>query len=164
MRNGHCALKLIFGILGATYAVMGGVFLGIAVSAAGELRGILALPEDQLTYALLGVTFAGLGILFLIVTLCLHLADRRRERLREELRTWGSRVQGEVIGVDVDHLVRVSRRSPSRARVRCTLPSGEVILRSPMLWQGIPAVGDRVDVLYDPMDEKRRVIDLPPEK
>ena len=43
---------------------------------------------------------------------------------------------------------------------RWTLPSGEVTLRSHRLWGNEPAVGDTVDVLFDPMDESRYVIDF----
>ena len=40
------------------------------------------------------------------------------------------------------------------------LPLGEVTLRSPMLGRNVPAVGDEVTVLYDRMDERRRMIEL----
>ena len=83
--------------------------------------------------------------------------------MREELLTWGSRVKGEVVDVRVDYPVRVNRRSPVIAKVRCTLPSGEITLRSPRLWDAHPAVGNVVEVIYDPMDEKRYVIEFPAE-
>ena len=83
--------------------------------------------------------------------------------MREELLTWGTRVKAEVVDVRVDHTIRVNRRSPLVAKVRCTLPSGEVTLRSPRLWDECPATGDTVEVIYDPMDERRYVIEFPEE-
>lgn len=60
----------------------------------------------------------------------------------------------------VDHTIRVNHRSPLIARVTCTLPSGEVTLKSHRLWDECPSTGDTAEVLYDPMDEKRYVIEF----
>ena len=160
MKGSNFGHKLVFGALGATYTVVGGAFLAMAISAAGSLRHIFTLPEKELTFAILGMVFTILGIAFLLVTLLFVRGDKRRARLREELLTWGARATGIVTEVKVDYTVKVNRRSPVIAKVTCTLPSGEVTLKSPRLWDKCPSAGDTVEVLYDPMDEKRYVIEF----
>ena len=71
-----------------------------------------------------------------------------------------SRVTGTVTEVRTDYSVRINHRYARIAMVRCPFPRGEVILKSIRLWNIVPAVGDTVDVLYDPMDESRYVIDF----
>ena len=160
MKGSNFGHKLVFGILGAVYAVLGGILLAVATAEAGSIRQIFTLPEGEVTFAILGTVFLVLGIAFLLATLLLIRGDRRRAQLREELRTWGGRVKAEVVDVRVDYSVKVNRRSPVIARVRCPFPSGEVTLKSPRLWDRKPAVGDAAEVLYDPMDEKRYVIEF----
>lgn len=165
MKSSNFGHKLVFGILGGTYTVVGGVFLALAITGADGVQEIFSHPDgDIAAFAALGVVFPLLGIIFLLVTLLLARADKRRARLREELLTWGQRVKGEIVDVRVDYTVRVNRRSPVIAKVRCTLPSGEVTLKSPRLWDRKPSVGDTVEVIYDPMDEKRYVIELSEER
>lgn len=156
--NGSFIVKLVFGFLGAIYTVLGSVFLVIAVKAAGDVRRIFTLPEDQLAFAINGVVFTVLGVAFLLVTFLLLLAGKRRKAQDEELMLWGSRVTGTIVDVKVDHTVRVNRRSPLIARVRCALPTGEVTLKSRRLWNACPSTGDQVEVVYDPMDERKYVI------
>lgn len=160
MKSSNFGHKLVFGLLGGTYTVMGGVFLALALAKAGSLQQLFALSEDETVFPLLGTVFLVLGIVFLLVTLIFVRGDKRRARMREELLTWGTRVKAEVVDVRVDYTVRVNRRSPVIAKVRCTLPSGEVTLKSPRLWDKCPATGDMVEVIYDPMDEKRYVIEF----
>jgi len=155
MKSSNFGHKLVFGILGGTYTVIGGVFLALAATMSG------AKTESGMAFGIIGPVFLALGIVFLFVTLLLVRADRKRTQLREELLTWGQRAKGEVVDVRIDHTVRVNRRSPVIAKVRCTLPSGEVTLKSPRLWDKAPAVGDTAEVLFDPMDEKRYVIEFP---
>ena len=164
MKHSNFGHKLVFGLLGGTYTVVGGVFLTLANTKTGGVQEIFSHPEEEIVvFATLGTVFLLLGIAFLIVTLLLARADKRRARMREELLTGGSRIKGEVVDVRVDYTVRVNRRSPMIAKVRCTLPSGEITLRSPRLWDAHPAVGNVVEVIYDPMDEKRYVIEFPAE-
>lgn len=160
MKRANLIVKLTFGLLGGMYAILGGVLLTLAVRAAGDIRRIYALPEDELAFAIVGTVFSILGVIFLLVTVILMLVSRRRKQLREELLTWGSRVKGTVTDVRVDYSIRVNRHSPLIAKVRCQLPSGEVTLRSHRLWSARPAAGDTVEVIYDPMDEKRYVIEF----
>ena len=161
MKHSNFGHKLVFGLLGGTYTVVGGVLLALAITQTGGVQEIFSQPEEEIVvFASLGTVFLLLGIAFLIVTLLLARADKRRARMREELLTWGSRIKGEVVDVRVDYTVRVNRRSPVIAKVRCTLPSGEITLRSPRLWDAHPAAGNVVEVIYDPMDEKRYVIEF----
>ena len=161
--NGSFIVKLVFGILGAIYTVLGSVFLVIAVQTAGDVRRIFTLPEDELALAICGTVFTVLGVAFLVVTVILLLAGKRRKAQDEELMLWGSRVTGTIVDVKVDYTIRVNRRSPLVAMVRCALPNGEVTLKSRRLWNACPATGDTVEVIYDPMDERRYVIEFPEE-
>ncbi len=164
MKHSNFGHKFVFGLLGGAYTVVGGVLLALAITKTGGVQEIFSHPEEGIVvFATLGTVFLLLGIAFLIVTLLLAWADKRRARMRAELLTWGSRVKGEVVDVRVDYSVRVNRRSPVIAKVRCTLPSGKITLKSPRLWDAHPAVGNTAEVIYDPMDEKRYVIEFPAE-
>ncbi len=158
MKRGNWVLQLVFGILGGVYTVVGAGFLAYAVHVAGALERIYSLREGNLAFAVLGTVFTSIGVIFLLVTGILILVSRKQQRLREELLTYGSRVTGVVTEAYMDPTVRVNRRSPYRAKVRCVLPLGETTLRTPMLWDRVPMVGEKVTVIYDPMDEKKHVI------
>ena len=159
-KNGSFVLKLIFGLMGAIYAVIGVTFLVVAMKAAGGITRIFTLPEEELAFAINGVVFTVLGVAFLVVTVILALVGRRQQRMREELMQYGTRVTGIVIEVWVNHSVRVNGRSPLLARVQCTFPTGDITLKSKNLWNACPSTGDAVEVIYDPMDEKRYVIEF----
>ena len=161
MKRGSWVVRLVFTILGSIYALVGGGFLIYAVTRAGALSRIYSLPEEDLAMAVIGTVFALLGVIFLLAAGIILLLDKRQRRLREELLTWGTRVTGVVTEVSIDRSVRVNRRCPYRAKVRCTLPLGETTLRSPMLWAHEPVVGEEVPVVYDPMNERRAVILFP---
>lgn len=163
MKRGNWVIQLVFSILGGIYTLLGVGFLGYAIYAAGDVTRIFTLPEEELAMAVIGTVFAVLGVGFLGAAGILLLVHRRQQRLREELQTYGTRVKGVVTSVQLDRTVRVNRRSPYRAMVRCSLPLGERTLRSPMLWAHVPAVGDEVTVLYDPMDERKVVMEFPEE-
>ena len=160
MRKGSLIVQLVFGILGGVYTVIGGVMLAMAVRITGSLATIFTLPEEKLVLAINGTVFTALGLAFLIAAVLLIVYGKRRVRQREELLTWGTRIKGEVVDVRVNYSIRVNRRCPSVARVRCLLPSGEATLRSHLLWDDVPAVGDTAVIIYDPMDEKKYVIEF----
>lgn len=159
-KNGSFVLKLIFGLMGAIYAVIGVTFLVVAMKAAGDVTRIFTLPEEELALAIVGTVFTVLGAAFLVVTVILALVGRKQQRMREELLQYGTRVTGIVIEVWVNHSVRVNGRSPLLARVQCTFPTGDITLKSKNLWNACPSTGDAVEVIYDPMDEKRYVIEF----
>lgn len=160
MKRVSTIVKLIFGVLGALYAVVGVIGLTLATRAAGDIRRIFTIPEEELAFAICGCVFTALGVIFLLVALLTALADMRRARLRDELLTYGARVTGRVVDVRTDYTIRVNRRSPVIATVRCDFPTGEVTLKSHRLWDASPAAGDKAEVIYDPMDEKRYVIEF----
>ncbi len=158
--SGSYILKLVFGLLGTIYTVVGGGFLLAAVKDAGDITRIFTLPEEELAFAINGLVFTTLGVIFLLVTVILILVGRRKKRMREELLTYGTRVTGTVTHVRVNRSVRVNGRHPLLVQVSCSFPSGEVTLTSPHLWNACPNTGDTVEVIYDPMDEKRYVIEF----
>ena len=164
VKSGNLIVKLVFGFMGVIYTIVGGICLALAAKQAGSIAQIFSLPEDELALAIVGVVFGVLGVAFLIVTLCLILAGGRQKRLYEELLTYGQRVQGEIVDVQVNRTIQVNGRSPLVAKVKVNFPSGEVTLKSKNLWNACPATGDMVDVLYDGMDERRYVIELSDEK
>ena len=159
-KNGSFVLKLIFGLMGAIYAVIGVTFLVVAMKAAGGITRIFTLPEEKLAFAICGTVFTVLGAAFLVVTVSLALVGRNQQRMREELMQYGTRVTGNVIEVWVNHSVRVNGRSPLLARVQCAFPTGDITLKSKNLWNACPSTGDAVEVIYDPMDEQRYVIEF----
>lgn len=159
-KNGSFVLKLIFGLMGAIYAVIGVTFLVVAMKAAGGITRIFTLPEEELAFAIVGTVFTALGAAFLVVTVILALVGRKQQRMREELLQYGTRVTGEVVDVRINYSIRVNRKSPLVAQVKCLLPTGEVTLKSKNLWNACPNTGDAVEVIYDPMDEKRYVIEF----
>ena len=163
MKHHNFVLKLVFGILGAIYTVLGGVLLTVAAASAGDIRRIFTLPEGEVVFAINGTVFTALGVIFLLVAVILILVGRRKKRMREELLTWGARVTGTITQVRVNRSIRVNGRHPLLAQVQCAFPSGEVTLTSPHLWNACPATGDTVEVIYDPMDERRYVIEFPEE-
>jgi len=159
-KNGSFVLKLIFGLMGAIYAVIGVTLLVVAMKAAGDVTRIFTLPEEELAFAIVGTVFTVLGAGFLAAALGVMLAGKRQQRMREELMQYGTRVTGIVIEVWVNHSVRVNGRSPLLARVQCAFPTGDITLKSKNLWNACPNTGDAVEVIYDPMDEKRYVIEF----
>ena len=160
MKKGNLALKLIFGGMGLIYTIAGLICLTLAIDKAGSPAAIFTLPEDDLALSIIGCVFTTLGAVFLVVAIVFALADKRRAALREELLAWGSRVTGTVVDVRTDYTVRINHRYAKIAMIRCPFPRGEVTLKSHRLWGSIPSVGDTVDVLFDPMDERRYVIDF----
>ena len=161
--KGSTVVKLVFGIMGVIYTIVGAVCLTIATQWAGDVRRIFRLPEDDLALSIVGTVFGVLGVAFLLVTVILLLCGRRQKRLREELLQYGTRVTGTITDVKVDYTVRVNNHSPLVAMVQCDFPTGEVTLKSKRLWRACPNTGDLVEVVYDPMDEKRYVIEFPGE-
>ena len=159
-KNGSFVLKLIFGLMGAIYAVIGITFLVVSAQEAGGLNRIFTLPEEELALAIVGTVFTALGVGFLAAALGVMLAGKRQQRMREELMQYGTRVTGEVVDVRINYSIRVNRKSPLVAQVKCLLPTGEVTLKSKNLWNACPNTGDAVEVIYDPMDEKRYVIEF----
>ncbi len=160
---------LIFGLVGALFLALGLVFVGVSQEHLPELLdAALWLADDtpdELALPMVGIIFTGMGGLCLLLGLILWLLVRRRARLREELLAWGTRVTGVVAKVVTDRSVQVNRRSPLRivAEVQHPVTRELVRVRSRQVWSTSLAPGDTVDVLFDPMNEKRRMLDVPQE-
>lgn len=161
--KGSTIVKLVFSIMGVVYTIVGVICLTIATQWAGDIRRIFHLPKNDLALAIVGTVFGVLGVAFLLVTALMILSGRRQKRLREELLTWGNRVTGTITDVRIDHTIRVNNHSPLVAMVQCDFPAGKVTLKSKRLWNACPSTGDTVEVIYDPMDEKRYIIEFPGE-
>lgn len=166
--NAVWIVGVIFGLIGLVFTVMGAVFLAVssdvlpAVLTAevwvGETPDELALPVIGAVFALIGVVFVGIGVVLL------HTCRRQRLQ-REELLRFGTRVTGTVADIGIDRSVRVNGRSPLRIMVQVQHPHTGMtqILRGPSVWETSLSVGDPMEVLFDPQDEKKYVVLLPGE-
>ena len=161
MKRGNPWVRLLMAVMGLAMIVFGLPMLIKAAGKVASLADILSLPKDDLTSAGKGLFLTLSGGVFLVMAVRLTLAGRRHQRLYEELLASGSRVTGTVTEVRTDYTVRLNRTYARIATIRCPFPRGEVMLKSPRLWGSVPAVGDAVEVLYDPMDESRYIILLP---
>ncbi len=144
MRVVKNTLMLVFGLLGLAYAAIGGVVLYTGVSPA------------------LGYVFLPLGVAFLLATVAVWYFFSRAKHRREELLTWGTRVKAAVTEVRVNPNVRVNRRNPHVVLARCVHPVTRetVTLRSHSVMDCTLQPGNTVDILFDPMNERRYVFDL----
>jgi uncharacterized protein DUF3592 len=135
------ALRLVLGILAATFIPLGVAFTVIGLTADEVDRGS---PE----------AFAYAGIPILVVGLALggaFLVLWRKERVRRARRRAGLRAQAEIVSADVNWHVRVNGRPSLKLTVRFApagtvsgtfLAGGDYSLRT----------GDAIDVLYDPAE------------
>jgi hypothetical protein len=134
------ALRLVLGILAATFIPLGVAFTVIGLTADEVDRGS---PE----------AFAYAGIPILVVGLALggaFLVLWRKERVRRARRRAGLRAQAEIVSADVNWHVRVNGRPSLKLTVRfgdttatgTFLAGGEYSLRA----------GDPIEVLYDPAE------------
>ena len=133
--------RLVTGILAVTFLPLGLVFLGI---------GLFIDEIDSGTpagLARVGAACAVAGILLSLVFVLLW----RKEAKRRERRRAGLRASVEVLVADVRHGVQSNRKRGLRLAVRT--PSGETVTGSFLaLPETAPAVGDRIEILYDPAE------------
>lgn len=162
-------LGLIFSGLGLLFTVLGVIFLTITPELLPQVFTAdvwLNEAPDELALPLCGVVFGAIGLLFLIAGVIMLLVLRRQRRLREELEQYGVRVTGMVTDVIVDRSYTVNGRHPLRVVVAAVQPGTveERTLRSGPVWETPLAPGDAVDVLFDPMNEKKYVILVEPQR
>jgi len=160
MNRGNPLVRLSMAIMGIAMAAFGLPMLINAVNKADSLLQVFSLPKEALKPFLLGLLLTFSGAVFLFAFFRISIASRKQKQLYDELLALNSRVTGTVTEVRTDYSVRINHRYARIAMVRCPFPRGEVILKSIRLWNIVPAVGDTVDVLFDPMDESRYVIDF----
>lgn len=156
----------IFSGLGLLFAVLGGAFLGANAPLLPRVFSAEALGDnvpDELALPLVGLIFAAIGLFFLITGVVMLLVTRRQRLLRQELEQYGTRVSGTVTDIRLDQTYRVNGRHPLRIFVQVAHPTtGETLtVRSGPVWETSLATGDMVDVLFDPMDEKKHIVVLP---
>ena len=115
---------------------------------------------------ILALVFSLVGVSMLIPAVVMTIIIVRNKRKLEELLITGRRVSAEVTDVRVNYMYAVNRRHPSNIYARCTNPfTGEhVDIRSEAVFDPAFAVGDHVDVLFDPNDPARYVFDLGEER
>ena len=160
MNRGNPLVRLTMAVMGIAMAAFGLPMLINAVNKADSLADILSLPKQDLFSAVEGLFLALSGVFLFMMSIRLTLASRKQKQLYDELLALNSRVTGTVTEVRTDYSVRINHRYARIAMVRCPFSRGEVILKSIRLWNIVPAVGDTVDVLFDPMDESRYIIDF----
>lgn len=157
---------LIFALFGLGFAVLGGVFVAVS----HELLPRVFTPEvwmgdtpDELALPMVGLVFTPIGLIFAVIGVILLLVGRRQGRLREELLRFGVREKGVVTDIRIDRSYRVNGRSPLRIMVEAKHPfTGETkTLRAPLVWDATLSMGDAVEVLFDPQDEKKYYVLLP---
>jgi hypothetical protein len=134
-------LRLVLGILAATFVPLGVVFTVIGLTADEVDRGS---PE----------AFAYVGIPILLVGLALgggFLVLWRKERARRARRRAGLRAQAEIVSADVNWSVRVNGRPALKLTVSFA-PAGTV--SGTFLAGGNYSLraGDAIEVLYDPAE------------
>ena len=148
--------------------------IGISTSvhrAVGSPYRLMADPDHpghavDYFLVLMGCIFGGIALVHLAIGFILWRVMGRRERMREELRQYGLRVSAVISELRINRSVQVNNRHPWVAVATCVHPSTreKVTVRSHLLWNPTVAEGDKVDVLFDPMDERRYAMDIPEEK
>ena len=116
--------------------------------------------------AIMGGIFGAVAVLLLVIGFAIWFGMGRRERGREELLQYGLRAAAVVLELQENRSVSVNNRHPWVVVAACTHPSTreQMTVRSHMVWRPAVAEGDKVDVAFDPMDERRYAMDIPEEK
>ncbi len=128
--------RLLTGILAVVFLPLGLVFL---------VLGLLMGDGDDVQPVGAGCAIAGIAFA-LAFALLMRMEARRRERRRA-----GLRASVEVLAAKVNHGVQLNRKRGLSLTVRA--PSGETLTGSFMaLPETAPAVGDRIEILYDPAE------------
>ena len=161
MNRGNPLIRLTMAVMGIAMAAFGLPMLVHAANKTDSLLQVFSLPKEDLKTFLMGLWLTFSGVVFFIAFIRVIIASRKQKQLYDALLALNSRVTGTVTEVRTDYTVRLNRTYARIATIRCPFPRGEVTLKSHRLWNNIPAVGDAVEVLYDPMDESRYIILLP---
>lgn len=114
---------------------------------------------------LMGGIFGVIAVILLAIGLIISSVMKKRERRREEILQYGLRTTATIVELNQNRSVQVNHRHPWVAVAICTHPAtrDEMTLKSHMLWKPAVAVGDKVDVAFDPMDDRRYAMDIPEE-
>jgi len=123
------------------------------------------LAEDPVLQ-LLSMIFAAIGLVMAGIAILCHVLMRRVEKKAEELLGFGTRVMGTVSQVYQNRNVRLNGRSPWIVEVECYHPQTQerIFARSHSVWHTSLQPGDSADVLFDPYNQKKYVVDVKEEK
>lgn len=123
-----------------------------------------ASPDQAMddTLPMLGLIFILVGGSMLIPAVCLAVISRRHTAILAELRTYGQRVRVMVTEVKPNYVVSINKRHPWRVYAECRHPvtGAGITVHSGDLMHTSLQPGSYVDVLFDPMNEKRYVMDV----
>ena len=116
--------------------------------------------------AIMGGIFGAVALVLLITGFAIWFVLGRREKRREELLQYGLRTTAVILELEQNRSVSVNNRHPWVVVATCAHPSTheQMTVRSHMVWHPTVAEGDKVDVAFDPMDERRYAVDVPEEK
>ena len=114
---------------------------------------------------LMGGIFGAVAVVVLGTGFIIAAVMKKKERNREEILQYGLRATAVVTELRQNRSVQVNNRHPWVATAVCTHPNTreEMTLKSHMVWKPAVAVGDTVDVAFDPMDDSRYAMDIPEE-
>ncbi len=158
-------LGWIFGGVGLLFLLLGALFLFIRLEQLPQVftaETWMGEPPDELALPIVGLVFSCIGAIFTVLGGVFLLILRRQKRLREELEQYGLRMTGVVTDIAPDRRYQVNGRHPLRVAISVPHPStGEAVtVRSGLIWETSLSAGDPADVLFDPMDDKKRLVVL----
>ena len=138
------------------------IFCGVGLAMLLMALFTATLPKNAGDMTMIKKTMAFQGVLFTAIGVLLYILLGLGEKKRESLLTDGTRVQGEIVAVERNMMIRMNRRCPWRVKVRCVHPltGEEITLRSHSLWDCAYQPGEKVDVLFDPVNEKKYAVDV----
>lgn len=141
--------------------VLGGTGLLFLVLAWLGMKGMMALTAQETP--IFTAVFLSLGALQLLggVGAFLFLTWKRRQRLA--VLSYGQRVSAVVTELRADASVNVGGKHPWIVLAQCEHPvtRERVTLKSQPGWQPPVTVGQRVEIAFDPMNERLYAFDLP---
>lgn len=150
------AKRIVMLVLGG----LGILYLAIAAIMHTTVQQSSFYDEDLPT---LIIVFGALGVLLLFLAAVLPWLMGMGERRRKALLGWGQRVSATVMEVRPNYSVRVNRRSPWIVYAECMHPitGQKALLHSHNVWDCHLAPGQKVDIVFDQMNEKRFAFDIP---
>lgn len=150
--------KLLVGIFIATGIIMG--TLGSVFCILPRLT--ISLHGDAVVFPVIGAVFTAVGATFLVIAVIVNLAMRRTLRQREALLGYGRRASATVTSVSENFTITVNGRHPWIVTAVCTHPltGRDVTVCSHSLWTCTVQPGQKVEIAFDPMNERKFAFDL----
>ncbi|MGN0779821.1 MAG: hypothetical protein ACI4MJ_11770 [Aristaeellaceae bacterium] len=153
-------LLILLGLLGVVFMATG---LVLGAAHAGYLPQVAATAEDPVELLVAFWVFTILGAVMAVTGIALFIGMGHGARKREELLRYGTQVDATVEKIAQNRMLQVNRQSPWYVEVSCRHPvtREQVRLRSHYVFMMNVKVGDRVRVVFDPMDERSYAVLLP---